>query len=535
MKKQIHKRSLTKILIIVTSLPALCFLILFFIPYPFYKDGFKNLDLVITYANTTNENIQSDTDNTIKPDFSSYYKTLSPTWTKNIKDKINGLLMRMKLKQPPAWSPSFFKTQLEIIASEREKKGFKDNFICKLTPSLQSKIVIFGNVQGAFHSLTRCLQKLKELDIINNDLKVINPENFIIFMGDIISRSPYSMETLSLVMKLIQLNPDNVIYLKGNHETANYWQEHTLKTELQIRASRLDKATIPLADKVNQFFNTLPLAIYLTIPTDGTYQYIRMSDSGRGQNELLNEQNYSEFLTSKTTNAHACFNLQEKSTTNPQLEIKVIFKGEKKRETYQPHQGLRLLPPDMGSTAWSVLSCPTPVYQKAIKFMHDAFVIISPAKKLDNWKITLYNRNVQSQDPFKTTVYNLLSGIEDGKEIKEPKIEQTPEVSPKPITPKESGKSAQTTPPEQPSEVKTSSSLASQIEDISKDAQALAQHAQALADKLKQTTPAVAAPTTSPQESKKSESSEKITPEITSKQKEPPTAFEPLTPEAPST
>ncbi len=449
-KKQ---RSPLRTILIVCGICIACLLVLAMLPKPFYKDGFKLLCDVEAYARATNENIKSDTDNTIKPDFSSYYKTLIPTWKSNLKEKINWLLRFVGLGTTPLWSPSFFKTQLESLIIAREVKGHKDTFICKITPTAQSKIIIFGNIQGAFHSLSRCLTKLRELEIIDIHFKVTNPDYFIIFTGDVVSRSPYSMETLSLVMRLLQANNENVVYLRGNHESNNYWQEHTLKTELQIRASHLSPQATPLTDEVNKFFNTLPLAIYIAA---GNKEFIRISDAGRAENPLLNETNYSQFLTSKADNKYACTPIKESASgaSASIADVKIIFRGEKKRETYQPHQGLRLLPPDMGSTAWTILSCPTTVYQKAIKFVHDAFVIITPAPKLDEWKLTLYNRNVQSNDQFKTTTYNLLSGAEEGKQLPATQSAQPPQPIPtqQPITPPQpvQPQLAPTVPPQSP-------------------------------------------------------------------------------------
>ena len=76
---------------------------------------------------------------------------------------------------------------------------------------------------------------------------------------------------------------------------------------------------------------------------------------------------------------------------------------------FQKMEGLRLLPPDLDSVAWNILSCPNLVFQKAINFFHDAFVIITPQDNIKDWSITLYNRDVRTKDPFKETTYNLLT------------------------------------------------------------------------------------------------------------------------------
>ncbi len=413
-------------LVIGLSIGALVSTIVVFLPQPSYKTGFQTLDTAIAYATSTDETIKPDTDDTIKPQFNNYYKTLVPNWKTNISTKFLWVLATLGLHHHPAWTPEFFQQQLNEVSKLREEKGYKENFVCKISPTLQSKIVIFGNLQGAFHSFVRDLVKLKELGIIDTSFKVTSSDYYIILMGDVISRSPYSMETLSLVMRIMQANPDNMLYLKGNHETANYWQEHSLKTELQVRASHLSSEEIPLAHQVNRFFNTLPLAIYISEPTKTPQEFVRISDSGRGQNKLLTEYFFAKFLTAKTDKKITCLQLTETQgeQTGQPIDIKVIFKGEKKRETFQPHQGLRLLPSDLGSTAWTVLSCPTPVYQKALKFVYDAFVILTPASHFDDWKITLYNRNVLEHKEFSSSTLYLISGTAEGTRT----AQQQPEV-----------------------------------------------------------------------------------------------------------
>ncbi len=388
-------------------------IILFFAPYPFYRDGFFTFQNVVTYSKEHKEDIPIETPNTIKPVFDTYYSQFIPTSKTKIIWKMDWLLGKFHLVKTPSFSPSFFKTQLEDLCKKREIQKQTGNFIVKITSTPQSKFVVLGNLQGAFHSLSRDIEKLKDLGIINDSLMLTNADYWILFMGDVVSRSPYSMETLSLVMKLMQKNPDNIIYLKGNHETNNYWQEHTLKTELQIRAAHLSKEPIPFANLVNQFFNTLPIAAYITV--DDAH-LIRLSEAARAQNPLLTEEQYAGFLSEKSTQKISILNLDEKksSSSATPVTISVIIKNEKKRETYQTMEGLRLLAPDMGSVAWNILSCPTPVYQQAIKFVYDSFAIITPGSNMNNWKITHYNRDVRTKDPFKPTEYGLLSGQKDG-------------------------------------------------------------------------------------------------------------------------
>jgi len=400
--------------------------VIFLLPRPNFKTGLTSLSAIKSYVATCNEQYTMDTENTIKPDFSKFYATMKPTLFSTYKEKGIWLGSLLHLTTPPTWSPSLFKKLLILLAKQRQADGYQGDQIVKITPTTESKIVVFGNIQGAMHSLTRCLGELKQLNIINDELKITNSDNFIVFTGDVVSRSPFTMPTLGIVCKLLAQNPKQVVYLRGNHESKNYWQEHTLKTELQLFASHLGKGDIPLEAEVNAFFNTLPIAAYISLNSENNTDFIRISDAGRSENDKLNESSFGSFLTSKNDSTLAKYSLDKKDEQPANIAIKVIFKGEKKRDSYQPHQGLRLLQPDMDSTAWTILSCPTVGYQKAIKFFHDAFAIIQPSKNPDNWTISLYNRDVRTSDTFKNTQFNLLSGQDSsGKKADEPEGNKT--------------------------------------------------------------------------------------------------------------
>lgn len=437
-------KSIMIISIAACSIAALALAFLLFVPQPFYTEGFKNLSEMTEYAKQTNENIPFVGTNTIKPDFTPYYNQFAPTLTNKLKGKLEWPGSKLHFTKPPLWSPSFFKTILEDVTKTREEKKWKDNYICKINTTPNTKFIVFGNIQGAYHSLIRDLNKLKELGFINDELKLTNPDYYIVFMGNIIDRSPFTMESLSIALRLLKVNQESVIYLRGNHESTNYWQEHTLKTELQYRATHLSNEVIPLEAAVNKFFNTLPLAVYITIPGANTNELIRISDKGLGKDELLNEKNYSKFLQAKAEHL-STYQIPDKpqeSETAEEIAIKIIIEGEKKREKFQTMEGLRLLPPDQEATAWNVLSCPTVVYQKALNFFDDAFIVINAAQNLDDWKITLYCQDVREKSGYKAKTYYFLSGLDESgqqkeADMKENKEEAKKEQKAKPETKKE--------------------------------------------------------------------------------------------------
>lgn len=392
-----------------------------------YNDVFTNLDEVEAYAHSINELTPMEGINTLKPDFSSYYATQNLTNPQRIKEKIVWLLYRIGLVNRPVWSITGFKTVLERLSQRNEDNNFKDTIIAKISATHDDRFIVFGALQGAFHSLLRDLQQLEKMGIINRSMTIIKPHHYIIFMGEAVDRSAFTLETLSLIMKVLEANSNNALYLRGGHESKNYWQEHTLKTELLIRAHHISSSKIPLEKEVNRFFNTLPLAFYIGMHPSPTKDFIRLSKRGIGSDPLLEEKNYGPFLSTLHTTITPYTVKNNAELSDAAVTIRAIIKSEKKRYAYQSMEGLRMLPNDTGVTAWTLLSCPTVVYEKAkgMSFFFDAFAIITPGEKLSQWTITLHHRDRRTNNPFSTKTFNLLSGLEDG--VVQPKDSVTKE------------------------------------------------------------------------------------------------------------
>ncbi|MFH1831320.1 MAG: metallophosphoesterase [bacterium] len=386
------------------------FVYLLLAPSPVYKTGFRTLPEIQAYAQQKLETVKIDTDNTLRPVFDTFYQQYVPTFFSKIKDKFYKLLSLISLVKEPAFSPSFFKTLVINLGNERDK--ISGDVITKIITTENSKLVVFGNLYSAFHSLVRDLGELKNLGIIDDTLKIIKPDYYIVFMGNVVSRSCYSMETMAIAMRLLEANKDKFIYLRGNHESKNYWQEHTLKRELQIRAVDLSEQTLPLEKEVNKFFNTLPLALYLSVPGSET-DFVRISHLGRRQSIMLREHNFAKFLMAKgeAFSSYIIPEVVDSEDVQSPVRIRAIIRGEKKRVSFQKMEGLRYLAPDLDSVAWNILSCPTYVFQKALEFYYDAFVTLSVASDIDRWTLTLHRRDIRTQDAFKTISYYLLSGI----------------------------------------------------------------------------------------------------------------------------
>lgn len=399
--------------IAVIALFVLLIIGLFISPQPFYTQGFRNLTEIQKYAASVNELTPLESENAVKPDFTRYYKQFSPSIINTILEKLGGLFETLKLKNPPAFTPSFFKSILEDVNKIREQKGFKKENIVKVIATPQSKFVVIGDLQAAFHSLVRDCAKLKELGILGEDLKIIPPDCYIIFIGNVPSRSPFSMEIMGLVLRLMQQNPDRVLYTKGSHESDGYWEEHTLKTELKIRTASIMKDAAPLIAEVNKLFDSLPSIIYLAAPAADKNAFVRFSRVTRAK---LPDKHFAQFLMTEHKDAVSILSWQGNPPApvagTQEINVKAIMRVEKKRETYQPSEGLRTLAPEMGITTWTLLSGPTLAVERGFKFYNDTFALIEAASQIEQWKITLFYQDRRKKDGYKTKPLFLTSGRE---------------------------------------------------------------------------------------------------------------------------
>ncbi|MFH1643908.1 MAG: hypothetical protein ABIA74_01915, partial [bacterium] len=416
MTKEKKKKNLFSSLWFKLTLSFFLFLIIFFvvlflIPVPEVSDCFKTISKVEAYASTIPEFPAPDNTNLVKPDYTSFYKSRVP----GLKDKIKFLFGFGKYQ----FAAKSFKALLDYESNTREKDGLKGNFIYKFPVKDEMKCVIWGDVQGAFHSLVRDLVKLKELEILNDDFSLKDEKYFAVFMGDAISRSAYSMETLGIILRLMKNNPGKVFYLCGTHESNKYWEQHSLKLELDQRAQNYKT----IIEDVNKFFNTLPLALYL-VQND---QFVRISPWSYDDetNELVQENLYSDFLLKPGQNLETNF-ITKDNVGGKEVELKVIIKAQKKRQAFQVMDGLRLLPPEKGATSWTLLGAPTLSYIKLFKYIHDSFCIIDIGKRINSWIITKYSRDIIKKGNFYSQKYSFLTG----KELTEEQAQELQKLSP---------------------------------------------------------------------------------------------------------
>ncbi len=371
---------------------------------------FSTLSELQQYAKTMDEYPPIDNTTWANPDYTTFLRRQVPSYW-------DVLSYKLHLRSWPLWNVHGFSDLLKKVVKKRENNGYIDRFILKMKPLTGSSYIIWGDVQGAFHSLVRVLSDLHKQGIINDNLEIVRPYIYFIFNGDLVNRSAYSLEALTVVMRLMDRNAGKVFYIRGNHEDHDHWRNFNLKRDLVIRASSFSNEEVPLGSDVSRFFDTLPLSLYLIGPEDDkSINVVRISHYGRSRLEL-DEEKFSGFFQGPHAQKATVFKLNNKiEDSKKRVNIRAIVRGESRSTVYRPTPGMSQLEADKGATAWTLLSSPIESYRYLQDFYFDAFGVLDVGKTLNDWTITLYNQDVRELLGFKkVAVYNLITGLREFK------------------------------------------------------------------------------------------------------------------------
>jgi len=374
---------------------------------------FDSLSQIKKYAASLQEYPMPDNVDWKKPDFHTVYQQMVSNW-------FSKFLSRWSIFTP-FWSIYAFHKLLEAVVSMREMHGYNGRFVQKVYLKPGAPVIVFGALYGAFHSLVRDLSFLEQQGIINENLKITNPDCIIVFDGNVVAFSPYILETLTVILRLMFINPDSIFYIKGEQENRARWKEDGLKNELQNRARGYKNGTIPLGKLINNLFRTLPLALYLVADqTPSQVDLVRIS-SYITSNKELNENTFANFFA---CTKEEVFEIDKRISSKPTIRVNVrayIESSPEEKEKHRATHGLALISKENRASIWNIFSSPTGANRALYQFFYDSFIKIDTAPLLKDWKIILYEQDVRYEQEIKPyVVVNLLSGIEYiNKEIQE--------------------------------------------------------------------------------------------------------------------
>lgn len=245
-----------------------------------------------------------------------------------------------------------------------------------LTVKEGMKLVVFGGLYGAYHSLVRCLKELVEKKhLLDRDFRIVDPQCYLIFTGDVVNRSPYSPETLELVTLICERNPGRAYYLRGGQETDGHWEDFLGMRKL------IDHYGADARKKLMTFFDLLP---------DGL--------------ELHHEK--------KPTERAYCFGVLYENLIPYAPGLAGTVVGLHTNDFLWDKSGLQMGDFLHGAPLWQVLSSPIVIHQQIRDFFCDAFVILEVGNSLSSSVITLYCQDVRKKDGFKQFPHSFSIGCQ---------------------------------------------------------------------------------------------------------------------------
>ncbi len=370
---------------------------------------FFTLKEIETYALSLPEFPSPDNDDWNNPDFSTFFKQRSSPFSESI-------LHKLGLHSEDPWSARFMARLIKKLTEKNRtnKLGDGKNTIIHLRAQEKTKVLVFGDLHGAFHSLLRDLRYLQQRGSLHEDLRILDDALYIVFNGNLIDRSAYSIDTLILVSLLIEKNPRQVIYLAGEHERDIVWRNFSLANELRLRGKLHSDQDIPFAIEINNYFDTLPAALYLSGATD-TNEAIRIAFAGK-DDLSYQEKNIDALSFNQNSNYSIIQVPKEETDAASFIDVRVAIKAGNWRSGNRIKDGIAMLEQDHGATSWGVLSSPTITNRKFLNFFHDAFSAITLDQKVEDSLISNIHQDRYLATGFvEEEAVNSISGTKNKK------------------------------------------------------------------------------------------------------------------------
>lgn len=178
------------------------------------------------------------------------------------------------LQRPPYADPKNWLHGDKPIIAEYSPT-FPGAYVQRLMIAPGSKIYFFGDLHGSIHAFIRDLIALIKNGVIDRELRLINPNTYIVFLGDLADYGRFGVDVLYLVAQLRIANPERVIICRGNHEDAslNRADRHDyacraskLFSEIKERYDTKDRQEI--IQWISLFYEFLPFAVFAQIEGD---------------------------------------------------------------------------------------------------------------------------------------------------------------------------------------------------------------------------------------------------------------------------
>lgn len=108
-------------------------------------------------------------------------------------------------------------------------------FVRRVRVPKHARVYLIGDIHSSLASLLNILADLRDREnaFVSNFALAAN--HYIVFLGDLVDRGPYSTEVLFLALMLVVANPERVFLINGNHEDCETFSKYGFDRELRAQ------------------------------------------------------------------------------------------------------------------------------------------------------------------------------------------------------------------------------------------------------------------------------------------------------------
>lgn len=154
------------------------------------------------------------------------------------------------------------KILMDYVNINHPKVSEKSALIYKIKVDNNTKVIVFGDFHGSFHTFFRNINRLIEYNAIyvSDNKYIVNDGFIIIFLGDVIDRGYHSLDIINFIFDFMMNNNTSdklkVIYNRGNHEETDTFKYYGLLTELKDKINIDNIEHKNLADEFLKSYQT---------------------------------------------------------------------------------------------------------------------------------------------------------------------------------------------------------------------------------------------------------------------------------------
>jgi len=170
------------------------------------------------------------------------------------------------------------------VTEPEERSTFFVPFVQKMIVPSTAKVIVVADIHGDIQALTAILEHLQSVGSLSPDYKILDPNLYLVFLGDYVNRKPSGVPVMYLLFDLFIKNSDRVVLLRGNHESAgsnkHFRQRHAAQdgSFLYELEQRFEGYRYP---DLLAWYDYLPMALYLgSVDSEGVTTYTKLCHGG---------------------------------------------------------------------------------------------------------------------------------------------------------------------------------------------------------------------------------------------------------------